>query len=159
MDSRFRVGVLGLDSLVFAAGIPGSNIDGGFTLGLRIIDVKGAMDGAADHAERTRLLYLGGGFRGEWHPAPFLYGAAWASIYFSYGDIADEVIVDFETWGAIDVEGAVSLGMEWGPMRAEIGLRFISNAFDIARDDSSASEETEFSFFAGGPYLQFSFRF
>jgi hypothetical protein len=160
VDSRFRVGLFGIDSLVFAAGIPESNIDGGFTIGLRVIDVKGTMDGApADRSERTRLLYLGCGFRGEWHPAPFLYGAAWASVYFSYGDIADEILVDFETWGAVDLEGALSLGMEWGPMRAEIGFRFIANAFDIVRDDSSASEETDFSFFAGGPYLQFSIRF
>lgn len=158
VHTRFRVGVFGLDSLVLAAGIPEANVDGGFTVGMRIIDVKAALTSTTEDAsERTRLLYFGCGFRGEWHPAPWMVASAWGSVYFSFGEIDD--IFQFEDWSGVDLEGGVSAGYDFGFVRLEVGLRFIANAFNVFRDDPESVEENDFSFLAGGPFVSASIRF
>lgn len=160
VDSQVRIGCGGLDLFLVGAAAPGLEVDGGFTTGFRVVDLKLTMDGAAgDTSERTRLLYWGMGFKSEWHPHPYAFAGVSGGAYFSFGDIEDEILWDFETWSAVFFELNASAGFDSGAFRIEAGWRLAANAVEIERDNEDAVEENEFSFLLGGPSFSLALRF
>lgn len=160
VESDLRILLLGIDATVVPVGHPARGLVGGMTVGMRYLDVDLQMERpGASAAEGTRLLYFGAGFGGTWKPGRWFFGSAQGSLYFTFGSIEDEWLVDFEDWGGVLFEGSVSMGAEVGPFRAEFGWRLIANSFAIARSDEDSDEENEFSWAAGGPFVGMSFRF
>ncbi|MBI2932941.1 MAG: hypothetical protein HYY16_14955 [Planctomycetes bacterium] len=161
VDTEFRVWSFGLDGVPVVAetNIENGAVITGLTIGFRVIDVQVELSAPGrDPDERTRLFYVGAGFRSEWKPSPNVFLAASGGLYFSLGSLHDDWEWVFENWAGVAAEGALSFGIDVSHLRLEAGLRFASNAFEIERERSDSREDNDFSYFAGGPFLQAGIR-
>lgn len=159
VESEFRYRSFGADFTVVGGDAMGfENAQGTFYLGARYADIHVELEGGgAETDERLRLLYLGGGFRGEGQWGPWLSGILQGGVYFSTGGIWD--YDGREEWGGVIFEGQAGVGASFGVLHVEAGWRIVTNSSYAEVDESDKFEDNEYSIQLDGPYFSATLRF
>ena len=160
VDSKLHYRSWGVDYTVTEGETPLENTWAAFTLGARYTDFRVQLESAAGETdERLRLLYLGGGFRGETHWGGWLSGVIKASVYFSFGGYDDPWDLEYQEWGGVIFEGQAGVNVTLGVLNLEGGWRYLSNSSYAHTDSSDKFEDNDFLLELSGPYASVTFRF
>lgn len=160
VDSKVQYRSWGADFTVTEGETPLENTWAAFTLGARYADFRVQLESAAGETdERLRLLYIGGGFRGETRWGDWLTGLIKASVYFSFGGYDDPWDLEYQEWGGVIFEGQVGASVTLGVLNIEGGWRYITNSSYSQVDSSDKFEDNDFSLELSGPYASVTFRF
>ena len=160
VESKVRYRSWGADFTVTEGETPFENTWAAFRLGARYADFHVQMESAGQETdERLRLLYLGGGFKGEGQWGGWLTGVLQASVYFSFGGYDDPWDLEYQEWGGVIFEGLAGVSATLSVLHLEGGWRYLSNSSYAKTDSSDKFEDNDFSLELSGPYLSATFRF